>query len=271
MDRLEQFREWYTELYRPWHASCLPEDLSLPGDRFSRFEAEQMLRHASLGDGVNCEFGVFQILELEEARRAAHIWSPATRLITWEVSLAFGLVEKQRQSGEIVSNLNVTRLVETLYAYFKSVGRSKTRESLRAKVERFIDENSLSDAEGISPVRLPVSVNAPLLDELRLVDRELQDRFVDINGRPATLHWIGLRLDEHLDDYRYGQSTPLNCRTFASTGGGGDHFSFLVIDGAITNASPIVATVPGAYDRPSAVPCRVTSRLSSDGVRKRLR
>jgi hypothetical protein len=253
MDRLEQFREWYTELFRPWHSSCLPEELSLPGERFSRFEAEQMLRNARLGSSTNCEFGVFQILGLDEARRAARIWSPVTRLITWDVSLAFGLVEKQRQSGEIVSNLNVTRLVETLYAYFKSVGRPQTRETLRAKVERFIEENSLSDAEGISPIRLPVSVNVPLLDELRLIDKELQDRFVDMHGRPAGMHWIGLGLDEQLDDHRYGHSTPLNCRTFAGTGGDGDHYSFLVIDGAITETAPVVATVPGGGGKPSAV------------------
>src|SRR5438105_11585231 len=128
MDRLEQFREWYTELWASYQTSCLPEELAFPDERFLAFDAERMLRDARLSHGTNCEFGVFQILGPDEARRAATIWSPVTRLVTQEVSLAFKLVERQRQSGEIVSGLNVARLVETLHAYFRCVGRPKTRE-----------------------------------------------------------------------------------------------------------------------------------------------
>jgi hypothetical protein len=162
------------------------------------------------------------------------------------------LVERQRQSGEIVSGHNVSRLVETLHAYFRCVGRPKTRESLTKQVEHYIQQNSLPDAEGISPTRLPVTVNVPLLDELRLIDQEMQARFVDWHGRPATLHALSLGLDKQLDDHRYDHCTPLNCRTFAGTGGDGHHFSFLVIDGAITESSPIVATAPD-YGGQSAV------------------
>jgi hypothetical protein len=253
MPRLEDFREWYTNLWASWHSSCLPEELALPDERFLAFDAERMLRDAHLSDGSGCEFGVFQILGADEAHRATRIWSPVTRLITQEVSLAFLLVERQRQTGEIVNNLNVRRLVETLHVYFQSVGRPKSRAALTKQVEEYVSENSLPDADGISPVRMPVTVNVPLLDELRRIDQEMQIRFVDWHGRPATLHALGVGLDEKLDDHRYRHCTPLNCRTFASTGGDGHHFSFLVIDGAITESSPIVATCPGSYDNPSAV------------------
>jgi hypothetical protein len=253
MSRLEDFREWYTALWAPWQTSCLPEDLALPEGRYLMFHAERMLRDASLSQGTNCEFGVFQILGADEARRAACIWSPVTRLITHEVSLAFMRVEEQRQQGEIVSGHNVARLVETLYGYFRSVGRTQSRDSLQAQVERYVVEHSLADADGISLTRLPVKVDVPLLDELRLIDQEMQDRFKDMHGRPASLHWLGLGLDENLDDHRYGHCTPLNCRTFAGTGGDGHHFSFLVIDGEINESSPIVATAPDSFGNPSAV------------------
>jgi hypothetical protein len=245
MYRLEQFREWYTDLWAPWQTSCLPEELAFPDERFLAIDAERMLRDAQLSDGSGCEFGVFQILGPEEVRRAATIWSPVTRLITQEVSLAFMLVERQRQSGEIVSGHNTARLVETLYAYFGSVFRPRTRESLQKLVENYIAEHSLPDAESISECRRPVSVNVPLLDELRAIDQEMRGQFVDMHGRPAGMDWIGLGLDEKLDDHRYPHLTPLNCRTFA--GRDGDHFSFLVLDGAITESSPIVATAPGFF------------------------
>lgn len=249
MNRLEDFRDWYTALWAPWQSSCLPEELAFPDDRFLAFDAEQMLRDARLSH----EFGVFQILGADEARRAACIWSPITRLVTQEVSLAFMLVERQRESGEIVSGHNIARLVETLYAYFRSVGRPQSRESLQAQVEKYLREHSLANADSISPTRLPVSVNVPLLDELRRIDHEMRARFKDMHGRPASLPRLGLGLDKNLDDHRYGHCTPLNCRTFAGTGGDGHHFSFLVLDGAITESSPIVATAPDSYGNPSAV------------------
>src|SRR5690349_19130173 len=142
MNRLEEFRDWYTALWAPWQTSCLPEELAFPDERFLAFDAERMLRDAQLSDGSGGEFGVFQILGPEEVRRAATIWSPVTRLITQEVSLAFMFVERQRQVGEIVSAHNIARLVETLYAYFRSVGRPKTREALQKQVEKYVAEHS---------------------------------------------------------------------------------------------------------------------------------
>ena len=253
MRRLEDFREWYTALWAPWQTSCLPEELALPEGHYLMFDAERMLRDASLSAGTNCSFGVFGILGLDEARRAASVWSPITRLITHEVSLAFDLVEKQRTTGEIVSGHNVARLAETLYAYFRSIGLPRTRESLVEQIQKYVAEHSLPDADGISLTRLPVSVDVPLLDELRTVDEELRNRFVDFHSRPASLHCLGLGLDKNLDDHRYDHCTPLNCRTFAGTGGDGHHFSFLVINGAITESSPIVSTAPDSYGNPSAV------------------
>jgi hypothetical protein len=87
-------------------------------------------------------------------------------------------------------------------------------------------------------------VDIPLLDQLREINAEVRTRYLDVHGRAETLDRIGLILDDELDDHRYDQCTPLNCRTFAGTGGDGVHFSLLVINGEITEKSPVVMTKP---------------------------
>jgi hypothetical protein len=87
-------------------------------------------------------------------------------------------------------------------------------------------------------------VDHPLLQRLRRLDREVTQQFPD-----ATLPglWaVGLRLDRRLDRSRWSNYTPVNCRTFADSGGDGVHFSFLVRNGTVRVSSPIVLTVPGA-------------------------
>lgn len=248
---MEDLREWLTDLWRPWQTSCLPEELALPNERVSVLDANKMLRDARMGATCDLELGVFQILGVDEAHRAAPIWWPPTRLITEEVAIAFGLVEKQRQSGEIVSGHNVTRLVETLHAYFLSVGRPRSRDEISRQIDAFLGEHSLPDAEGMSPVRQAITVQLPLLDKLRAVETEVSAQFTDRHGRPESLDAVGLILDAHLDDHRYDHCTPLNCRTFAGTGGDGAHFSLLVQEGAITESSPVVVTAPDAFGMPS--------------------
>jgi hypothetical protein len=89
----------------------------------------------------------------------------------------------------------------------------------------------------------------PLLQELHLIDGEISQRIVGMHGRPATLECVGLILDKELDDSRYPHCTPLNCRTFANTGGDGAHFSLLVEDDMITETSPVVVTAPDSFSR----------------------
>jgi hypothetical protein len=47
--------------------------------------------------------------------------------------------------------------------------------------------------------------------------------------------------------------TPVSCCTFGVTGVDGVHFSLLAIDGDIEEDSPIVMTVPMAFDQPNVV------------------
>lgn len=54
-------------------------------------------------------------------------------------------------------------------------------------------------------------------------------------------------------EYSGDWCTPRNSLTFASTGGDGTHFSFLLIGGALNDESPIVMTCPASSDRPNMI------------------
>ena len=69
-------------------------------------------------------------------------------------------------------------------------------------------------------------------------------RFRGSVGKCQGFDRLGLRLDRKLDASRYAQATPANCRTFASTGGEGVHFSFLLQDGMVRENSPVIVTIP---------------------------
>ena len=73
-------------------------------------------------------------------------------------------------------------------------------------------------------------------------------------GEPelVTLEDIGLRLLRPLETWDY-EVTPLNCSTFATTGGDGVHFSFLHLNGKVTEESPVVMTLPMAFDEPNRI------------------
>jgi len=87
-----------------------------------------------------------------------------------------------------------------------------------------------------------VRVDHPLFERLRQLDLEAARRFP---GRfDQGFGSLGLILDKKIDQSRYSFCTPVNCRTFARTGGEGVHFSFLVQDDLIRDSSPIVVTIP---------------------------
>jgi hypothetical protein len=87
-----------------------------------------------------------------------------------------------------------------------------------------------------------VRVDHPLFERFQQLDKEAAQRFLGRLDRGFDR--LGLILDKKLDQSRYSFCTPLNCQTFAHTGGEGVHFSFLVQDGMIRETSPVVLTVP---------------------------
>jgi hypothetical protein len=96
-------------------------------------------------------------------------------------------------------------------------------------------------------------VDHPLLGRLRQLDKEAARRFPRPRHFDPGLGSLGLILDRQLDQSRYSYSTPLNCRTFAHTGGEGVHFSFLVEDGLVREGSPVVVTIPAVGGQNFAV------------------
>jgi hypothetical protein len=95
---------------------------------------------------------------------------------------------------------------------------------------------------------MDASLNHPLWSRLVELDTVARRRFSTQLDRG--FGGIGLRLNNPPEQYDYW-CTPTNVVTFASTGGDGVHFSFLVQDDEITEQSPIVITVPGAFDGPN--------------------
>lgn len=77
-------------------------------------------------------------------------------------------------------------------------------------------------------------VASPVFDRLRA--------FLEEFGR-YSIRGLDLRDPPETEFYPV---TPVNCLTFACTGGEGVHFSFLVESGRIDDDSPIVMTVPAA-------------------------
>lgn len=65
-----------------------------------------------------------------------------------------------------------------------------------------------------------------------------------------TLDDVGLLLRDSL---LYYDATPSNSSPFASTGGDGVHYSLLHINGKATESSPIIMTVPMAFESPNHV------------------
>ena len=93
-------------------------------------------------------------------------------------------------------------------------------------------------------------INHPIWDKLRALDKLAARRFpCDCDQGFGSL---GLILHVELGQYEYW-CTPTNALSFASTGGNGVHFSFLVQGGKVTEASPIVITVPCTYDHPNFI------------------
>jgi hypothetical protein len=80
--------------------------------------------------------------------------------------------------------------------------------------------------------------------ELQEFDEKEARKFKLSRGDPGLVA-LGLMIGDKLDEFRYDWCTPSNCLTFATTGGNGIHFSFLVENGTISPRSPIVVTNPG--------------------------
>lgn len=76
----------------------------------------------------------------------------------------------------------------------------------------------------------------------------LSDQRLPEGGAAYSSHFdeIGLLLSLPLKPSRYGWCSPTNVLRFAETGGDGVQFSLLLLDGTLSEDSPVVMTVPMA-------------------------
>lgn len=243
---MRKILNWMTDTLRPLYPSQLPEELRLPAIPMEIFHRGAMKRAATLAVSERVPFDIFQVIGLGHAAKAAGAWRPRHQYLMEEISLAFHLVEKQRARAILVEPQHVDRLVELLVQYFRYVGEPLANAEVHAMVRGYLEANSAPDAVLEEEANRPIRVDHPLLDELRALDEEIRQTMRTKYG-PASLYDVGLILGE-LDDGRYDSWTPLNCRTFACTGGDGTHFSLMVVNGAITADSPVVLTNPVGGD-----------------------
>jgi hypothetical protein len=241
--RVNRFFYWLADMLRPLHDSGLPEELQFPVIPFSKFHRESMLRVAGLSSQFDVSLDIFKFLGKEYALRAARAWRPRELYLMEDLSLAFYLIEEQRQRGILVEPDHIDRFIFLLCNYFRYLRENRTEQEVRERVNGYLQEHSAAYADVASEVLRKVDVDHPLLACLREIDEEMVRRFGRAPGNfRGGLEELGLILDQELDASRYSWCTPNNCRTFAHTGGEGTHFSFLVQQGRIDENSPVVLT-----------------------------
>src|SRR5438067_7803883 len=160
---------WIADTLRPWHDSGLPEELrfpEIPLEEFERGEMRRAARFASGPSGFPC--GVFELVGMEYADRAVRAWGPRELHLMEDVSLAWHLVEQQRNRGVIVEVEHIERLIIMLGNYFECLGETRSPEEVETMVSRYLAEHSAPDPEPLMDWR-NVRVSHPLLGQLHAI------------------------------------------------------------------------------------------------------
>jgi hypothetical protein len=149
---VEWLADKLTALFRPWHNDGLPEELAFGEIVGWVFVRGSMTRAARLAVEFDVPFGVFGIIGIAYARRAARAWWPKERLLMEDVSCAFQPIADRACRGQPISALLIDRLVFVLGRYLRYVGPTWPEEELREAMERYIREAPREDIpDGQSP------------------------------------------------------------------------------------------------------------------------
>lgn len=95
---MRRFFLWLANQLRPFHNDGLDGALQIPHRSFSTVDREYMERMAGLSFNMPIEFGVFEQIELEYAKRASNAWRPKELILMEGISMAFYLVEVNTKS-----------------------------------------------------------------------------------------------------------------------------------------------------------------------------
>jgi hypothetical protein len=131
---------WIADLLRPWHDNGLPEELQFGEIEAEGFVREAMHRAAGFSVEGGFAFGIFQVIGLEYAARAARAWRPRELLLMEDVSLAFQGVWSRAMKGFSVPPIHIERTVLTLSRYLDYIGQPRDPEQIREAIEQFIQE-----------------------------------------------------------------------------------------------------------------------------------
>ena len=143
--------EKLADLFRPWHEDGLPEESAFGEVEAWGFVRGGMERWAQTSVRLNVPFGVFGVIGIEHARRAARAWRPRERLLMEDVSCAFLPVWTSAAKGQPVPEILIGRLVFLLARYLAYVGPAWPEERIREAIERFIRECPRDDPEDGEP------------------------------------------------------------------------------------------------------------------------
>ncbi|MDR3633549.1 MAG: hypothetical protein P4L84_06915 [Isosphaeraceae bacterium] len=140
MRALEWLAEKLTDLFRPWHDDGLPAELAFGEIEAWGFVRGSMSRCARMAEGLNVPFGVFGVIGIGYARRAARALWPVERMLMEDVSCAFQPVWTRAGAGQRVPQIQIDRLVFVLGRYLAHVGTPWSEDQLQEAVKRFIQE-----------------------------------------------------------------------------------------------------------------------------------
>lgn len=239
-----------TDVCRPFHRTGLPPELEFPEMEYFFFDAGYLGRVARIFRNMPDADSLLTLIGVEATQIAAHANRPHLIYRMEDLSQAFKLVETQCDQGIIVAQRDRHRLEFLLMAFLRQAGLPISAAEASTRVAACIHSSSLPDATEADVARRGISIQHPLFDELCQFDEELKSRQNNSGG----LGDVGLRLSDPAHNQgRYNWCTPINCRVFASTGGDGIHYSFLVEDERVTEKSPVVITMPADFGESSIV------------------
>lgn len=133
--------EKLTDLLRPWHDDGLPEELAVGDIEAWGFVRGAMVRCAKMAAECDVAFGVFDIIGIEYARRAARAWWPKERLLMEDVSCAFFPVQERAGSAHPVPQILLDRLALLQARYLAYVGPAWPEERLRETIARYLRDH----------------------------------------------------------------------------------------------------------------------------------
>jgi hypothetical protein len=137
---VEWLVEKLTDLFRPWLDDGLSEELEFGEIQLWGFVRGAMRRTARMAVDLDVAFGVFGIIGIAYARRAARAWWPKERLLMEEVSCAFQPILTRACAGHLVPQIHIDRLVFLLSRYLDYVGSPWGTDQLREAIDQFIRE-----------------------------------------------------------------------------------------------------------------------------------